>query len=85
MHLGIFQILSAYMTTRTPLPILNTFNGSNQANQEEKEMNDMEKRRNLEILRQQADDQRKLRDQEKRDRFGSIGGGFFEGFGRSCR
>lgn len=56
-----------------------------EAHQEEQNLRNAEKERHLEIIAEQQRAERERKANSERNRFGSIGDGFFSDFGKSCR
>ena len=55
------------------------------AEYEEKVMRDAQKEDRLAFLRKQIDEQNRNKREWQKSKYGEIGGGFFEGFGKDCR
>ncbi len=55
------------------------------AEYEEKCMRDAQKEDRLAFLRKQIDEQNRAKASWEKTKYGAIGGGFFEGFGKDCR
>lgn len=62
-----------------------TLRAMEQAEFEEKAMRDARDNDRYDQLKQQIDEQRKNRNEWNKTKYGSINGGFFDGFGQSCR
>lgn len=57
----------------------------NQAEYEEKMLQAALKEQEMRFLEDQREQQRRERDRWGKEKFGDIGNGFFDGFGKSCR
>jgi hypothetical protein len=56
-----------------------------QAEYEEKQVKDHSQNRHLSYLRDQVEEQRRRKEEWEKAKYGDIRGGFFDGFGKTCR